>query len=42
MAHIATATQNSIENTGKIDFSAAAAPRAFGGKPPKNNVQTKT
>jgi hypothetical protein len=40
--HIAGATQNSIENIAEIDFSDAAAPRAFSGKPPKNNVQTNT
>jgi hypothetical protein len=40
--HIAGATQNTIENIAEIDFSGTAAPRAFGGKPPKNNVQTTT
>jgi hypothetical protein len=41
-AHIAGATQNTIENIAEIDFSDAAAPRAFSGKPLKNNVQTNT
>jgi hypothetical protein len=40
--HIAGATQNAIENIAEIGFSDAAAPRAFSGKPPKNNVQTNT
>jgi hypothetical protein len=40
--HIAGATQNTIENIAEIDFSDTAAPRAFSGKPPKNNVQTST
>jgi hypothetical protein len=40
--HIGGATQNAIENIAEIDFSDAAAPRAFSGKPPKNNVQTNT
>ena len=40
--HVAGATQNAIENIAEIDFSDAAAPRAFSGKPPKNNVQTNT
>jgi hypothetical protein len=40
--HIAGATQNTIENISEIDFSGTAAPRAFGGKPQKNNVQTNT
>jgi hypothetical protein len=40
--HVAGATQNTIENIAEIDFSDAAAPRAFSGKPPKNNVQTNT
>jgi hypothetical protein len=40
--HVAGATQNAIENIAEIDFSGTAAPRAFGGKPPKNNVQTTT
>jgi hypothetical protein len=40
--HIGSATQNAIENIAEIDFSDAAAPRAFSGKPPKNNVQTNT
>jgi hypothetical protein len=38
--HIAGATQNTIENIAEIDFSGTGAPRAFGGKLPKNNVQT--
>jgi hypothetical protein len=41
-AHVAGATQNTIEKIAEIDFSGAAAPRAFGRKPPKNNVQTTT
>jgi hypothetical protein len=40
--HVAGATQNTIENIAEIDFSDAAAPRAFSGEPPKNNVQTDT
>jgi hypothetical protein len=40
--HIADATQNAIENIGEIDFPGADAPRALGGPPPKNNVQTIT
>ena len=40
--HVAAATQNSIENIEEIDFPGTGAPRAFSGKPPKNNVQTNT
>ena len=40
--HVAGATQNAIENIAEIDFSDTGAPRAFGGEPPKNNVQTNT
>jgi hypothetical protein len=40
--HIGGATQNAIENIAEIDFSDAAAPRAFSGKTQKNNVQTNT
>jgi hypothetical protein len=40
--HIGGATHNTIENIIEIDFTDAAAPRAFSGKPPKNNVQTNT
>jgi hypothetical protein len=40
--HVAGATQNTIENIAEIDFSGTPAPRAFGGEPQKNNVQTNT
>jgi hypothetical protein len=40
--HVAGATQNAIENIAEIDFPGTGAPRAFSGKPPKNNVQTNT
>jgi hypothetical protein len=40
--HIGGATQNTIENIAEIDFSGTGAPRALGGEPPKNNVQTNT
>jgi hypothetical protein len=40
--HIAGATQNTIENIAEIDFPGTGAPRALGGQPPKNNVQTNT
>jgi hypothetical protein len=41
-AHIAGATQNTIENIAEIDFPGTGAPRALGGEPLKNNVQTNT
>ena len=41
-AHIAVATQNSIENTEKISFFGTGAPRRVGEIAPKNNVQTNT
>jgi hypothetical protein len=41
-AHIAPATQNSIENTSKIGFSGTGAPRRIGGPLLENNVQTNT
>ncbi len=41
-AHVAGATQNTIENIAEIDFPGTGAPRALGGKPLKNNVQTNT
>jgi hypothetical protein len=41
-AHIAPATQNSIENTSKIGFSGTGAPRRIGGVVPENNVQANT
>ena len=40
--HVAGATQNTIENIVEIDFPGTGAPRALGGEPPKNNVQTTT
>jgi hypothetical protein len=40
--HIAGATQNIIENIAEINSGGTDAPRAFGGQPPKNNVQTTT
>jgi hypothetical protein len=41
-AHVAGATQNTIENIIEIDLADASAPCPYGGKPPKNNVQTNT
>ncbi len=41
-AHIAPATQNSIENTEEIGFPSTYAPRSIGGATPENNVQTNT
>jgi hypothetical protein len=41
-AHIAPATQNIIEKTGKISFCGTRAPRWISGLPPENNVQTNT
>jgi hypothetical protein len=40
--HVAGATHNTIENIVEIDFPGTGAPRALGGQPPKNNVQTNT
>jgi hypothetical protein len=40
--HVAGATHNTIENISEIDFSGTSAPRALGGAPLKNNVQTNT
>jgi hypothetical protein len=40
--HVAGATQNAIENIAEIDFPDTGAPRALGGEPLKNNVQTNT
>jgi hypothetical protein len=40
--HVAGAAPNTIENIAETGFSGAAPPRAFSGKPPKNNVQTNT
>jgi hypothetical protein len=40
--HVASATQNTIENIVEIDFPDTGAPRALGGEPLKNNVQTNT
>lgn len=39
-AHIAGATQNSIENTQKIGFLGTRTPRRVGEPTPENNVQT--
>jgi hypothetical protein len=41
-AHIAPATQNGIENTGRIGFPGTGAPHRIGELPPENNVQTNT
>jgi len=41
-AHLAGATQNTIENTGKISFCGARTPRRVGDPAPENNVQTNT
>jgi hypothetical protein len=40
--HVAGATQNAIENIAEINAGGTEAPCAFGGQPPKNNVQTIT
>jgi hypothetical protein len=40
--HIAGATHNPIENIMEIEFPGTSAPRALGGEPLKNNVQTNT
>jgi len=40
--HIGGATQSAIENIAEIDFPDTGAPRALGGEPLKNNVQTNT
>jgi hypothetical protein len=40
--HIGGAIQNAIENIAEIDFPDTGAPRALGGEPLKNNVQTNT
>jgi hypothetical protein len=41
-AHVAGATQNTIENIIEIDLTGASAPCPYAGQPAKDNVQTNT